>query len=273
MEEKNPQTEAVWNIKFEGDVAALFAALAKAQGEMNGAKLDGKNPFFDSTYSTLRSVQEASTPALNNYGIYVGQFPGYDPVLNMATNTIVIGHESGGRMISWAPCPVGKIKGPQDFKSIQTYLRRCSAQGAFSIPSVDDDGNEAQASWAAADSTIKTAKSSGRKPAKKPRVSKSNGKAPTPRDEAKAIFSGHGTPDLGALEAQVAGGKDVAPQDLLLAYSHALAQAKTRQELDAIGGRAGKQFDSGHLDPNQKGSLEDTYLKRRREIEAAGVRL
>jgi len=276
MEDTNPPTETSWNIKFEGDVASLFAALAKAQGEMGGAKLDGKNPFFDSTYSTLKSVLQASTPALNNHGIYVGQFPGYDPALNMATNTIVIAHESGGRMISCAPCPVGKIKGPQDFKSISTYLRRCSAQGAFSVPSIDDDGNEAQASWAAADSTAKTAKSSDRndrKPAKKPRVAKSNGNNTSPRDEAKAIFGGNGTPDLGVLEIQVAEGKDVAPQDLLLAYSHALAQAKSRQELDAIGGRAGKQFESGHLDPNHKGSLEDTYLKRRREIEAAGVRL
>jgi len=269
MEEKNPQTKTM-NIQFEGDVAALFKALNQAQGGIEGARKGSKNPFFGSVYADLASVLAAVMPALSENGISLMQFPGFDHDSNMVTLTTVLAHNSGGRLISVAACPVGSVKGPHDFGKIITYMKRYCAQAVLACPSIDDDGNEGQTHYNA---TVKTAKSSDRKPAKKPRVSKSNGKAPTPRDEAKAIFSGNGTPDLGALEAQVAGGRDVAPQDLLLAYSHALAQAKTRQELDAIGGRAGKQFDSGHLDPNQKGSLEDTYLKRRKEIEAAGVRL
>jgi hypothetical protein len=42
-------------------IAALAAALAKAQGQMKGAVKDSANPFFKSKYADLASVVEANS--------------------------------------------------------------------------------------------------------------------------------------------------------------------------------------------------------------------
>jgi len=76
------------NVKMGGDVAALFGALAKAQGEMVAAKKSAKNPHFKSTFADLASVLEAIMPALNANGIALVQLPGFEDSTVTMTTTL-----------------------------------------------------------------------------------------------------------------------------------------------------------------------------------------
>ena len=53
----------------------LGAALAKAQGLIEGAKKDSANPFFKSKYADLASVWEACRKHLSDNGLSVTQCP------------------------------------------------------------------------------------------------------------------------------------------------------------------------------------------------------
>jgi hypothetical protein len=46
-------------VKSSEQINELAAALAKAQGQMQGAKKDAENPFFKSSYADLSSVVSA----------------------------------------------------------------------------------------------------------------------------------------------------------------------------------------------------------------------
>lgn len=127
---------------FHGDTAALFAALAKAQGEMGGAKKGAKNPFFKSRYADLASVLEAIVPAMNAHGLALLQLPGFDGETGRPTLTTIICHEGGGRIESVAAIPAAKLD-PQGYGSAISYLRRYAAQAALAVPAVDDDGEQA----------------------------------------------------------------------------------------------------------------------------------
>ena len=127
---------------LEGDIPALFAALAKAQAEMGGAKKGKANPFFKSKYAGLASVLEVALPALTAHGLSLMQLPGFDAQNGLPTLTTILAHEGGGRIISTASIPASKLD-PQGYGSAITYLRRYAAQAALAIPSVDDDGEGA----------------------------------------------------------------------------------------------------------------------------------
>lgn len=55
------------------ELGELFTALAKAQAEMEVAKLDSTNPFFKSKYADLSSVVKASRPYLAKNGLCIIQ--------------------------------------------------------------------------------------------------------------------------------------------------------------------------------------------------------
>jgi hypothetical protein len=135
------------NVKMGGDVAALFGALAKAQGEMVAAKKSAKNPHFKSTFADLASVLEAIMPALNANGIALVQLPGFED--GTVTMTTTLCHSGGGWLSSQAGSPLGRGSGPQAVGSAISYLRRYCAQSACALPAVDDDGNAAQNSYKA----------------------------------------------------------------------------------------------------------------------------
>lgn len=119
----------------------LFAALAKAQGEMKGAVKDNANPFFKSKYADLSSVWEACRHALSVNGLSVVQFPVSEGEL-VGVRTI-LGHASGQciESVVWVPSPK---KGPQELGSAVTYLRRYALAAAVGVAPEDDDGNGAQ---------------------------------------------------------------------------------------------------------------------------------
>ena len=102
-------------------VNELFAALAKAQGQMEGAITDSANPFFKSKYADLTSVWTACRKALSENGLSIIQVPSAD--LDMVSVTTQICHSSGQwvrGVLSMKPVKTD----PQSILSCITYIRR-----------------------------------------------------------------------------------------------------------------------------------------------------
>lgn len=119
----------------------LAGALAKAQGEMGGAKKDAANPFFKSKYADLASVREACIGALTKHGIAVVQSPSAEGSTVSVVTLLV--HSSGQWMRGVASC-TAKDDSPQSVGSATTYLRRYALQSFTGIAPEDDDAEAAQ---------------------------------------------------------------------------------------------------------------------------------
>jgi len=123
-------------------IAALAAALAKAQGAMKGAVKDSANPFFKSKYADLASVVEAIRVAFSSNGLsYIQTVEPSDKDEVRVETTIL--HSSG----EWISCgvlalPVSKSDA-QGYGSCLTYARRYSLSAATGVAPEDDDGNAA----------------------------------------------------------------------------------------------------------------------------------
>src|ERR1043165_2619156 len=101
----------------------LFAALAKAQGEIEGAKKDSDNPTFQSRYADLESVWSACRAPLTQNGLSIWQhvIHGADGRAYLQTT---IAHVSG-QTLSDDGIPL--LLGRQDMQglgSALTYARR-----------------------------------------------------------------------------------------------------------------------------------------------------
>jgi hypothetical protein len=125
-------------------IAALAAALAKAQGAMKGAIKDSANPFFKSKYADLASVVEAIRAAFSANGLsYIQTVEPSDKDEVRVETTLL--HASG----EWISCgvlslPVSK-NDAQGYGSALTYARRYSLSAAVGVAPEDDDGNAASA--------------------------------------------------------------------------------------------------------------------------------
>lgn len=119
---------------------ALFAAMVKAQHDMQGAKKSSENPFFKSQYADLGAVMQATKDQLRENGLAIVQFP-IDGDGKCGVETVLI-HVSG----QWASerCLLSTAKqDPQAYGSAITYCRRYGWQAVCGIPSEDDDANRA----------------------------------------------------------------------------------------------------------------------------------
>jgi len=129
-------------MKKSESIAALAAALTKAQAEMSGAKKGATNPFFKSKYANLEEVINCVKEPFANNGLSFMQFPvsadGFAGV-----NTIIL-HESGEYISQEFMLKCSK-NDPQGMGSAITYAKRYGLQGAVGLPSEDDDGNAASA--------------------------------------------------------------------------------------------------------------------------------
>lgn len=123
-------------------IAALAAALAKAQGEMAGAKKDAINPHFKSRYADLASVWDACRAALSKNGLAVVQRVFADPDGVGVRTTLM--HASGEWIEEVLVVPVQQ-RSAQGFGSAITYARRYALQAMVGVAADDDDGNEASA--------------------------------------------------------------------------------------------------------------------------------
>lgn len=121
----------------------LFAALAKAQGQISNAKKDKKNPFFKSSYADLSSVWEACREPLSTNGLSVIQTV-EGTKESMFLNTW-LGHSSGQWIKSKLPMLLQKFD-PQSQGSAITYARRYALSAMIGIcADEDDDGEKAMA--------------------------------------------------------------------------------------------------------------------------------
>lgn len=129
-------------IEFETSrsIAALAAALAKAQGDIGSAHRDSKNPHFNSKYASLDAVQDACREPLSKAGIATMQVP-FNDGDNVGVVTMLV-HSSG----EWikGKLAVKPVKyDAQGVGSVITYLRRYLLGAMVGVAPADDDGNAA----------------------------------------------------------------------------------------------------------------------------------
>lgn len=137
-------------------ISAIAAALAKAQKSFAVAERDAENPYYDSTYSTMKSVVEACRTSLADAAISVVQATENDG--DMIVVETMLMHESG----EWIKTSLrvrpmlsvvdsGKNGGvkekaitPQSIGSAATYACRYALRSLLVIATdEDDDGNSA----------------------------------------------------------------------------------------------------------------------------------
>lgn len=122
-------------------IAELAGALAKAQGQIEGAVKGNTNPAFRSKYADLGAVWEAIREPLSSNGLSILQQLSTEES-RVACTTLVM--HASGQFIEFAPfvVPVSKADA-QGFGSAATYCRRYSLMAAVGIAPIDDDGNGA----------------------------------------------------------------------------------------------------------------------------------
>lgn len=121
-------------------IAALAAALAKAQGEMPGAMKDSLNPHFKSKYADLASIWDACRGPLSKHELAVIQLPRTNRQL--VTVETILAHSSG-EWIGESLTLTAVQDTPQAVGSAITYGRRYGLAAVIGIAPEDDDGNAA----------------------------------------------------------------------------------------------------------------------------------
>lgn len=119
------------------DLKDLFAALAKAQSEMQTAGLRSENPYFKSKYADLAEIVRVSRPALTKNGLSVIQqiLPNEDGQNILHT---ILTHSSG----QWIESRMRILPSKPDVQSLAsyiTYLRRYSYAALCGIVASHED--------------------------------------------------------------------------------------------------------------------------------------
>lgn len=122
----------------------IFAALAKAQGEIKNAAFNAENPAFKrggkvSEYADLSAVLNQIRPVFSKNGLSIIQSPSFADGMVMVET--MVAHESGEWICDISRSPVTK-QDAQGIGSVTTYLRRYAAQAFAGITQEgeDDDG-------------------------------------------------------------------------------------------------------------------------------------
>ena len=119
-------------------IAALAAALSKAQSTIQGAIKDTANPFFKSKYADLASVKDAIQVPLSSNGLAYVQVV-HNPENGVGVETILM-HASGEWLSGGVVfVPVSKADA-QGYGSALTYARRYSLSAITGVAPEDDDG-------------------------------------------------------------------------------------------------------------------------------------
>jgi hypothetical protein len=133
----------------------LSEALAKAQGEIKGAKKDSDNPFFHSHYADLASVLEACREPLSKNGLAIVQLPGQNGE-GLFIDSVLL--HSSGEWISGRLHIKPVKEDPQGIGSAVTYGRRYGLQALVGIAPEDDDGEAAMGRQASREADARTHK-------------------------------------------------------------------------------------------------------------------
>ena len=146
-------------MKHSEALDTLADALAKAQGQMEGASKSSANPFFKSKYADLASVWTACRKALSDNNLAVVQTPRVDVVSNEAqalseaikqgslppavTVTTILMHNSGQwieeELTMWP-----RENTPQAIGSCISYARRYALAAMVGVYQEDDDAESAE---------------------------------------------------------------------------------------------------------------------------------
>lgn len=118
----------------------LFAALAKAQAEVENATKGSVNPHFKSKYADLAEVYNTVRPTFAKHGLGLLQGPTFDGA--MVSVETIITHSSGGFVSSVASCVPAKTDA-QGIGAATTYLRRYGLAAMTGVAQEDDDGQSA----------------------------------------------------------------------------------------------------------------------------------
>lgn len=127
-------------MNLEHSNAALFAALAQAQGEVENATKASTNPHFKSRYADLAEVLNTVRPVFTKHGLAIIQSTESNGEMVSVTTAIV--HKEGGYVSSVASCVPAKWDG-QGVGASTTYLRRYALAAMCGIAQEDDDGQSA----------------------------------------------------------------------------------------------------------------------------------
>ena len=123
-------------------IAALAAALSKAQADITGALKDSNNPFFKSKYADLASCWDACRKQLAVNNLAVIQTTEVTEAGTVLVTTLA--HSSGEWMRGTLPV-LTKDSGPQAQGSGITYARRYALAAIVGLAQIDDDAEAAQA--------------------------------------------------------------------------------------------------------------------------------
>src|ERR1044072_7514097 len=127
------------------DKSELFAALARAQGEMSFAQMDKENRYFKAMFEDLESVVRASRPALTKHGLSIIHTTSVNDD-GSASLKCIFAHASGQYMESnMRMLPTSND--PQALGSCFSYLKRQSYAAICGVAASweDDDGERAMA--------------------------------------------------------------------------------------------------------------------------------
>jgi hypothetical protein len=128
-------------IKKSDTQGQLYAALAKAQSQINVAQKDKVNPAFGSRYVDLSAVLTAVLPAWNANGLAMTQFPFVSDGNEWIELTTLVSHASGEYLEHSMRMPVGGKRDAHAVGSATTYARRYSVASIAGVIQDDDDGN------------------------------------------------------------------------------------------------------------------------------------
>jgi ERF superfamily len=136
------------SLETSGTVGAIASALAKAQGQITGAKKDAVNPHFRSRYADLASVWEACRAPLSQNELAVVQMTENAGPSGLCLVSMLV-HSSGEFFRSRLYLAL-RDPSPQAVGSAITYARRYALAALVGVAAEDDDGEEAQRTVAAA---------------------------------------------------------------------------------------------------------------------------
>lgn len=120
------------------NIDQLGAALALAQSELDGAKAESTNPFFNSSYADLHTCIKSSFPFLSKHGLSITQGTEWSVNGDFFITTTLI-HKSGQWIRSKMKMPADP--NPQKIGSVITYGRRYGLSAMVGIAQHDDDAN------------------------------------------------------------------------------------------------------------------------------------
>lgn len=135
-----------WEIKSalptqSENIGELAAALSKAQGEIQGALKDSKNPFFKSNYADLASCWDACRSQLSKNALAIIQTTSATDGASVEVLTTLA--HSSGQWIAGRLRMTPKEATPQSIGSCITYARRYALAGIVGIAQIDDDAEAA----------------------------------------------------------------------------------------------------------------------------------